>query len=150
MPVYTQFAYKPKAQTTRGDIGRGQLYLEHLSPALYLELQSIKLHLHTGVDSQILPPEATPYMVRGYKLRERIERATSTWSGAAGSAGSIVITFGTSFNEIPTIVATPNCADENVQCVIGGKSKTGFTIYWKDDTVSDHTSVPIDWIAIGM
>jgi hypothetical protein len=150
MPVYTQFAYKPKAQTTRGDIGKGQLYLEHLSPALYLELQSIKLHLHTGVDSQILPPEATPYMVRGYKLRERVERATSIWSGAAGSAGSIAVTFGTSFNEIPTIIATPSCADANVQCSIGDKTRFGFTIYWKDDTVADHTSVPIDWMALGM
>lgn len=150
MPVYTQFAYKSKAQTTRGDIGRGQLYLEHLSPALYLELQSIKLHLHTGVDSQILPPEATPYMVRGYKLRERIERATSTWTGSAGSTGSIVVTFGSSFNEIPTIIATPSGGNADIQCVVGTKSKTGFTLTWKDDTATDHTSQPFDWYAIGL
>lgn len=150
MPVYTQFAYKSKAQTTRGDIGRGQLYLEHLSPGLYLELQGIKLHLHTGVDSQILPPEATPYMIRGYKLRERIERSTSTWASTAGSAGSIIISFGHSFNEIPTIIATPSGGDENIQCVVGTKSRTGFTLTWKDDTATDHTSLTFDWLAIGM
>lgn len=150
MPVYTQFAYKSKAQTTRGDIGKGQLYLEHLSPGLYLELQSVKLHLHTGVDSQVLPPESTPYMVRGYKLRERIERATSTWSSTAGSAGAINITFGNPFNEIPTIIVTPSGGDENIQVVIGSKTKYGFTLTWKDDTATDHTSLNFDWLAVGM
>lgn len=150
MTVIQQFAYKPKAQTTRGDVGRGQIYLEHLSPGLYLELQTVKLHLHTGVDSQVLPPESTPYMIRGYKLRERIERATSTWSSSAGSAGAINISFGNSFNEIPTIIATPSGGDENIQCVVGSKSKTGFTLTWKDDTLNTHTSLTFDWMAIGM
>lgn len=150
MPIYTQFAYKSKAQTTRGDIGKGQLYLEHLSPSLFLELQSIKLHLHTGVDSQLLPAESTPFMIRGYKLRERIERATSNWSSTDSPGGSIVITFGNKFNEIPTVIATPASGIEDIQCVVGEVSKTGFTLTWKDDTGTTHTNLNFNWIAVGI
>lgn len=150
MPIYSPFAYKPKSQTTRGDIGRGQVYIEHLSPALFLELQTVKTHLHTGVDSQILPAESTPYMIRGYKLRERMERATSTWASTSASAGSIVITFGTKFNETPTVIATPAGGQVDIQCVVGTISRTGVSISWKDDTGSGHTSVPINWLAIGL
>lgn len=150
MVVIQQFAYKSKAQTTRGDIGKGQLYLEHLSPALYLELQKISLHLHTGVDSQILPAESTPFMVRGYKLRERIERAMSTWTAAAAASGAIAITFGNRFNEVPTIIAIPASGVVDVQCVVSNLTSTGFTLSWKDDTGTTHTSLSFNWIAIGL
>ena len=150
MPTYTQFAYKSKAQTTRGDIGRGQLYIEHLSPALYLELQTIKQHLHTGVDSQILPAESTPFMIRGFKLRERVERALVIWTGTASSAGAITITFGTRFNEVPTIVASPAGNLVDIQCVVGNITAYGFTLSWKDDTGGTHTSQSFNWIALAL
>lgn len=150
MVVLQQFAYKPKAQTTRGDIGRGQLYLEHLSPALYLELQKISLHLHTGVDSQVLPAESTPFMVRGYKLRERIERSKSSWSGSASPSGAIIVTFGNKFNEIPTVIATPASGEVDIQCVVGAITATGFTLSWKDDTGGTHTLEDFYWLAIGL
>lgn len=150
MPVYTQFAYKPKAQTTRGDVGRGQIYIEHLSPGLFLELQNIKLHVHTGVDSQQLPAEATPYMVRGFKLRERIERAAVLWSGAPSTAGSIIITFGYRFNEIPIVIATPSNDNVDIQCVVGSITQTGFTLSWKDDTGGGHTAQTFNWMALGI
>lgn len=150
MPVYSQFAYKPKAFTTRGDIGRGQVYIEHLSPSLFLELQSIKMHLHTGIDSQELPAEATPYMIRGQKLRERVERSKSTWSGSASASGSLVITFGNRFNEAPTILTTPASGAVDIQCVVGTITATGFTLSWKDDTGGTHTTADFNWLAIGL
>lgn len=150
MPVYSQFNYKPKAQVTRGDIGKGQIYLEHLSPALFLELQGLKTHQHTGVDSTVLPSDATPFMVRGFKLRERIERATVIWAGAASPAGALNITFGTKFNEIPTVVASPSGDAVDIQAVVGNVSVAGFTLSWKDDTGASWTSVPLNWIAIGI
>ena len=150
MVVIQQFAYKPKAQTTRGDIGKGQLYLEHLSPALFLELQKISTHLHTGVDSQVLPAESTPYMVRGYKLRERVERAEVTWSGSASASGALAISFGIKFNEIPTVIAVPSSGEVDIQCAVGSVTATGFTLSWKDDTGGTHTVEKFMWIAIAI
>lgn len=150
MPIVQQFAYKPKALVTRGDVGRAQVGVEHLNPALFLELQSIKLHQHTGVDSQPLPADATPFMVRGFKIGERVERATSTWTGVATDAGALDITFGNSFGEVPTVIATPSGNTVDIQVVVGNKTATGFRLSWKDDTGTTHTSVALDWIAIGL
>lgn len=145
---YQEFAYEGKQVTTANDLGKGQVALPHLSPAMFLEMQQIKLHKHTGIDSQVLEPEATPFMIRGYKLRERVERATSTWTGS-GSSGTIIVSFGTSYFETPTVIASPSGGNVNIQVVVGNITKDGFTLYWKDDTGTTRTSIPIDWIALG-
>lgn len=146
---YQTFGFGGKAPIKSEDIGPGQIGVQHLNPALYLELQLIKLHLHTGVDSQRLGPDATPYMVRGYKLEEREERGTATWTGSASSSGSIELTFGSKFTEVPTIFSIPSGGDPNIVCVVGSKTISGIIIYWNDFTAATHTSVPIDWIAKG-
>ncbi|MCL4482635.1 MAG: hypothetical protein M1445_08490 [Bacteroidetes bacterium] len=146
---YKTFAYNAKSPVKSEDIGPGQIGIQHLNPGLFLEIQLVKTHTHTGVDSQKLTSDATPYMVRGYKLEEREERGTATWTGSASPSGSIVLTFGNKFSEIPTVIATPAGGDANIQVVVGSVSATGVTIYWKDDTGANQTSVPINWLAKG-
>jgi hypothetical protein len=49
---YATFKSAPKNVTTSDQIGAGQVKLEHLDPALFAELQSIRSHAHTGAGSR--------------------------------------------------------------------------------------------------
>lgn len=144
---YLQFDVLPKAVSRQEDLGPGQVILRHLAPALFLELQQIKLHLHTGSDSRQLPPDATPDMVRGYRPKEREEHGAATWSGAASASGSVTIAFGTQFAEVPEVFAIAQEGTANI--VLGTNTPTAsqVTIYWKDTTAATHTSLVIAWLA---
>lgn len=146
---FQTFSFGGKAPVKGDDIGGGQIELRHLSPSLFLELQLIKLHSHSGVDSIPLTFRATPDMVKGYQSGEREERGTATWTGGASASGSVIITFGNVFSSVPTCLATPSGGDADIQCAVGTIDETTVTIFWKDDTGATHTSVPFDWLAKG-
>ena len=48
------FEYQPKAKTLGPTIGDGQIEMRHLSPELFLEIQNLRMHKHSGVGSQRL------------------------------------------------------------------------------------------------
>ena len=50
--TYASFKSSPKSLTTSGQIGSGQIDLSHLSPELFLEVRSIRLHNHSGTKSR--------------------------------------------------------------------------------------------------
>ena len=146
---YLQFKATPKAVTESGDIGVGQIEIKHAHPAFFLELQLIKLHTHEGSDSRLLDAEATPAMVRGFQTFERVEHGTVTWTGEASAAGSVALTFGTSFLSAPTVFVTIYSGDSHYSVGTGTPTTTGVTICWEDMTTDTHTSLSIGWIAIG-
>lgn len=49
---YADFKSSPKALITRDQIGRGQVGLEQLDPALFGEIRNISLHSHSGSKSR--------------------------------------------------------------------------------------------------
>ena len=147
--VYGNFEFAQKSYTRGQDVGRGQLGLPHLNPPLFLEIRLVKTHTHTGVDSQRLRAEATPEMLRGFQTNERIERGTATWAGGAASSGSVVLTFGTPFSSAPMVQVTPRSDDGLIVVGIGSKSATGVTIYWTDYSGATHTSMPLEYLAVG-
>jgi len=49
---YAEFKQSPKALTTADQIAPGAIGLNHLSPDLFLEVQSIRQHSHTGTKSR--------------------------------------------------------------------------------------------------
>ena len=51
---YAQFKESGKDLITSGDIGPGQIELQHLSASLFTELRQINLHTHSGVKSRRL------------------------------------------------------------------------------------------------
>ena len=146
---YLGFEVLPKSLTRETDIGRGQIKIHHLSPELFLELQLVKLHTHSGSSSRLLESEATPEMVKAYRPREREEHGVATWEGAADDAGSVVLTFGTPFSEVPDVMITPQVGSGNINVATGTPTRTGVTIYWNDLTAGTHTSVPLCWLAKG-
>ena len=146
---YLDFNLKPKALTTKDDVGKGQMGLKHLDPPLFLELQFIKLHTHKGVDSRKLEAEATPEVVKAFRPLEREEHGVVTWTGGAAASGSVALTFATPFGEVPDVFVTPQDGDVNIQAVTGTPTTTGVTIYWKNDTAANETSVKIAWLAKG-
>ncbi|MBK9272877.1 MAG: hypothetical protein IPM48_14935 [Saprospiraceae bacterium] len=146
--TYLEFQTKPKALTTKEDIGGGQIGLKSLDPPLFLELQFIKLHTHKGVDSRKLQAEATPEMVRAFRPLEREEHGVVTWSGS-GTSGSVALTFSTPFTEVPDVFVTPQDGDVNIQAVTNTPTINGVTIYWKNDAGNTETSVNVAWLAKG-
>lgn len=146
---YLQFETLPKSLTKEADVGKGQINLQHLSPALFLETQLIKLHTHRGKESVKLAAEATPDMVKAYRPTEREEHGVATWTGGAAASGSVTVTFGTAFTEVPDVFAIAQDGNANIIVGTGVPSKTAVTIYWKDDTAATHTSLPIAWLAKG-
>lgn len=146
---YLNFQLKGKQQTTKDDIGGGQVDLPALSPGLFLELQTVKLHDHEGANSRPLRAAATPEMVRGYQPQEREEHGTATWSGGASASGSIALTFANQFREAPNVFVTARGGNANIIVGIGAPTVNGVTIYWKDDTAATHTSLDFSWIAKG-
>ena len=49
---YSSFKESPKALITSDQIGKGQVQLVHLDPALFAEIRGIALHSHTGTKSR--------------------------------------------------------------------------------------------------
>lgn len=49
---YSSFKEAPKALITSDQIGKGQVQLVHLDPALFAEIRGIALHSHTGTKSR--------------------------------------------------------------------------------------------------
>lgn len=49
---YSTFKSAGKAPTTADQIGNGQIETRHLAPELFLQLQQIGSHSHTGVKSR--------------------------------------------------------------------------------------------------
>ena len=147
--AYLEQETKPKALTGKNEIQKGGIGLGNLDAALFLAIELIKLHTHTGVDSRQLTSDATPESVRGYRPKEREEHGTATWTGTAAASGSIVLTFGTPFTEAPEVLVSPRTGSANHQASTGTPTTTGVTIYWKDDTGGTHTSVVITWLAKG-
>ena len=149
--VYGAFEYAPKSYTRGSDIGKGQLGLIHLNPALFLQMQLVKSHTHSGVDSLPLTSVATPEMVKGFKTKEREERGTAQWTGGAAAGGGLTLTFGTPFLEVPSIFLSisDGAAAADVQVTYNNKTITSVDIYWKDDTLNTHTAVNIDYLVKG-
>jgi len=149
--VYGTFEYAPKSYTRGSDIGKGQVGLTHLNPALFLQMQLVKSHTHSGVDSIPLTAVATPEMVRGFRTREREERGTASWTGVAAAGGGLTLTFGTPFQETPTVFLSISDGTTNadVQVVYDNKGLTSVDIYWKDDTLATHTAISIDYLIKG-
>lgn len=148
--VYGNFEFSQKGYTRGQDIGKGELGLQHVNPALFLQMQLIKSHTHTGVDSITLRAEATPEMVRGFTTREREERGTATWTGTAAAGGGLTLTFGTPFTSVPTILlSVSDGANADLQVAFRNKTATSVDIYWKDDTLATHTTVAIDYLVKG-
>lgn len=114
---------------TNGDsIDKGAISLEHLDAPLYLQVQQIKLHTHTGVDSQILKPEATPYVLKALGPGYREEHGTTAGAGA--------VTFTTPFQSTPIVIVG---STTSTPAYATSKSTTGFTM----------SGAAGDWIAIG-
>lgn len=147
--VYGSFEFSQKGFTRGSDVGKGEIGLPHLDPPLFLEMRLVKTHTHTGVDSQQLDSEATPKMIRGYKTREREERGIATWTGAAAASGSIVLTYGTTFLEVPTVIVTCAEGTANIQVSVGSVTAVSCIIYWKNDTAQNHTSVAVGYLIKG-
>lgn len=147
--VYGSFEFAQKSYTRGSDIGKSEIGLPHLNPPLFLELRLVKSHTHTGVDSQKLRAAATPEMIKGFKADEREERGIATWTGAAAASGSVVLTFGTPFLEVPTVMAISGEGDADLQVAVGSITTTGCTLYWKDDTAATWTSVAIQYLIKG-
>lgn len=146
---YLDFETKSKALTRGDDIGKGQLDLKHLGPSLFLQLQMVQLHTHRGAESQLLSAESTPEMVRAYRPTEREEHGVATWTGGASNTGSLSLTFGTAFTEVPDVFCSIQDGTANILVQTGVPTATGVTFYWKDTTGATHTSLPICWIAKG-
>ena len=123
---YRDFQSTP---STDGDsIQKGSIGLEHLDPALFLAIQQIKLHTHTGVDSVQLTPTATPKALQALSPQLREEHGTTSGAGA--------VTFGNKFRQAPTVI-------------VGALSSTA--VYATSVTVSGFTmnGAAGAWIAIG-
>ncbi|MCK9370694.1 hypothetical protein M0R04_12360 [Candidatus Dojkabacteria bacterium] len=149
MGGYLTFETLPKSVTRKSDIGPGQIGLSHFDPALFLELQQVKLHTHGGADSRTLTPSATPQMVRAYRPTEREEHGVATWTGAASASGSIILTFGTAFKEAPSVFVTTRDGNANILVGTNTPTATGVTMYWRDADATTHVSLAVTWLAKG-
>lgn len=148
--IYGNFEFSPKAYTRGNDIGKGQVGIPNVNPPFFLELRLIKGHTHTGVDSLVLSSDATPQMLKGYTPRERVERGTATWTGAAAASGSVALTYGTAFLSAPTVyVIASGVSAANIIVAIATPSATGVTIYWRDESGATHTSVDLMYLIMG-
>ena len=149
MPIYGSFEFAQKGYTRGEDVGKGQIGIPHIDPPLFLELNLIKSHSHTGVDSQNLRAVATPEMVKGYKTVEREERVIGVWTGSAATNGSIVLTYAIPFLEAPSVFVTPESSNGNVAVGISAPSTTGVTIYWKDVLGGTYTTMNLHILVKG-
>lgn len=148
--VYGSFEFAGKSYTRGSDIGKGTIGVPNINAPFFLEIKTIKTHTHGGVDSQKLQASATPQMVKGYRPNEREERGVATWAGSAAASGSVVLTFATAFLETPTVFVTGSDGDIDLQFAVGSRTNNQVTIYWKDDTASNHTEVNIQYLIKGV
>lgn len=146
--IYGNFEFAQKSFTRGEDIGKAQLGIGNLNPALFLEIKKVSTHNHTGVDSQVLTSDATPEMVQGYTLSEREEHGTLTWTGSAAASGSVAITFAKAFLSTPNVYLSPDTANANLAVGTGSRTTTGCTVYWKLST-GTATSVDIQYLIKG-
>lgn len=119
---YQDFNSKPL--TDGASIAKGSVSLEHLDAALFEAVQQIKLHKHTGIDSQQLDTIATPNVLKALGPQNREEHGLASGSGN--------ITFGTPFISAPFVLVSPTSV---TMPYVTSVSKTGFTInaaggYW--------------------
>lgn len=149
MASYLTFETLPKSLTKKSDIGKGQVGLTHFDPALFLELQLVKLHTHRGSDSRQLEAASTPQMVKGYRPNEREEHGVATWTGGASASGSIVLTFGTAFKEAPDVFVTAQDGSADILVGTDTPTATGVEIFWRDADANTHTTLDIAWVAKG-
>lgn len=143
------FESLPKSVTKSGDIGRGQVTLGHFDPALFLELQLVKLHTHRGSDSVVLEASATPYAVKSYRPSEREEHGVATWTGSASTSGSVILTFGTAFKEAPNVWVVAQDGNANILVGTSVPTTTGVELFFRDADASTHTSLKLCWISKG-
>lgn len=149
MPGYLTFETLPKSVTRKSDIGSGQIGLSHFDPALFLELQQVKLHTHKGADSRQLEASSTPQMVKGYRPLEREEHGVATWTGAASTSGSVVLTFGVAFKEVPDVFVIAQSGDADILVGTSTPTATGVELFWRDADANTLTSLNLCWIAKG-
>lgn len=147
--VYGSFEFSPKGFTRGEDLGKGQIGIPHIDPPLFLELGLIKSHSHTGVDSRRLEANATPEVVKAYKVNEREERVVATWTGSASANGSVVLTFASPFLEAPNVFVTPESSNGNIACGVSAPSTTAVTIYWKDVLGGTYTTLNLHILVKG-
>ena len=143
------FETLPKSITRKSDIGSGQIGLSHFDPALFLEMQLVKLHTHKGSDSRLLEAAATPQMVKGYRPSEREEHGVATWTGSASTSGSVILTFGTAFKEPPDVFVTSQDGTADILVGTDAPTATGVTLYWRQADAVTLTSLGLCWIAKG-
>lgn len=149
MPGYLGLETSPKEQTSGNSIAGGSMKMRHLSPELFLEVQLIKIHNHEGVNSLRLNKAATPSMVAGYQPYERIEHGVAVWTGGAADSGSVALTFGTAFKDIPEVFVTvQGRASVDVYVTTNTPTSTGVTIYWALGA-GTATQMDLTWIAVG-
>lgn len=146
---YLDLETSPKEQTSGSSIAPGSIKMRHLSPELFLEIQLIKIHNHEGVNSLRLYKSATPSMIAGYQPGERVEHGVAQWTGGAAGSGSVALTFGQVFKDIPEVFAIVQ-GRASVDCFVTTNTPTqsGVTIYWALNAGS-ATAIDITWIAIG-
>ena len=146
---YLGLETSPKEQTSGNSIAGGSIKMRHLSPELFLEIQLIKIHNHEGVNSLRLNRAATPNVVAGYQPYERVEHGVAQWTGSASSSGSVALTFGTPFKDIPEVFVTVQ-GRTTVDCytTTNTPTPTGVTIYWALGA-GTATAIDLTWIAIG-
>jgi hypothetical protein len=149
MAGYLTFETLPKSITRKSDIGSGQIGLSHFDPALFLELQLVKLHTHKGSDSRSLDAAATPQMVKGYRPSEREEHGVATWTGEASTSGSIILTFGTAFKEAPDVWVVAQDGSADILVGTSVPTATGCTLYWRNADAETRTTLGLAWIAKG-
>jgi len=78
----------------------------------------------------------------------RMQGGTIRWTGAAAAFGTIDVTFPTAFSDAPLIYATGFVNAPVVVTSIGSYA-TYVSLYWKNPTPADHTTIVIHWLAIG-
>ena len=147
--AYLDLETAPKEQTSGNSIAGGSIKMRHLSPELFLEIQLIKIHNHEGVNSLRLSKSATPGMVAGYQPYERVEHGVVVWTGAASGSGSVALTFGKAFKDVPEVFITVQ-GRASVDCytTTNTPTTTGVTIYWALGT-GTATSISLTWMALG-
>lgn len=145
---YLERELTPKEQTTKDVIAPGSIELRHLSPALFLELQLIKLHNHLGTNSAKLSRAATPNVIAGQAPLERMEHGTASWSGGAASSGSVTLTFGSTFKAVPTVVVTAEHTAATITVVVDSITTSQCVIRWSISS-GTLTALDLNWLAVG-
>ena len=99
------FEYQPKAKTLGPTIGAGQIRMEHLSPALFLEIQNLRMHKHSGLGSQRLRGFESIYKrtVRAAQLKNDAVEARVIKDGAVTQVKAPTLLKGPGSNYISAV-----------------------------------------------